>query len=254
MGPLAGRVAIVTGASRGIGAAVARALATDGAMVVAAARSREALEQLAAGIRASGGEALAHQYDAADASTIDALVDRTLADVGRIDIVVNNAGFITPAQRTEQMRREDWQRTLDVNLTAPWLLSCRAKAAMTRNPGGGVIVNISSNAGSAPIRGLTGYCVAKAGLDMLTAALALEFGRDGIRVVGVAPGKIDTDMLAPFAAHLAKTGVPVNLLGHLGEAADIAHLVSFLVSDRASYLTGMVVTADGGDRLLGVAR
>jgi 3-oxoacyl-[acyl-carrier protein] reductase len=241
------RVAIVTGASRGIGEAIARELCAEGATVVLAARSATRLSEIASSIAARGGQALAHPCDVTDTADLDALVGRAADELGHIDIVVNNAGYVPTAQRAERMDVDEWRRTFDVNVTAPWYLACRAKEHIASSPaGGGVIVNVTSNAVDHPTPGIAAYASAKAALAMLTRSLAVEFARDGVRVLGVAPGRVRTEMMKPFAERIERDGAQINSLGRYGEPEEVALLVSFLVSDRASYITGTIVTVDGG--------
>jgi 3-oxoacyl-[acyl-carrier protein] reductase len=242
------RVALVTGASRGIGLAVARRLGDDGFHVVLSARSAAATEEAAEGIRQAGGSATAVACDVGDRESVAALLAALGAQAGRLDVLVNNAGILPKARHAEDIDYEDWDRTLEVNLTAPWYLATRAKALMGQ--GGGVVVNVASTASYYPSRGLVAYNVSKAGLVMLTRALALEWARDHIRVVGVAPGKVDTDLLAPIKAYNEKRGQDFNPQKRLAEAAEVAALVSFLVSEAAAYITGVVVPIDGGELLV----
>jgi len=241
-----GRVAIVTGASRGIGEATARRLATDGYAVVLAARRAETLGPIATGIERDGGVAVAIPTDVADLDALDALVAGTVERFGRIDVVVNNAGMLPPARRAERISRTEWQQVLDVNLTGPVHLARTAKAHMAR---GGVIVNVSSTAAHYPSVGLLHYNTSKAALTAATKGLALEWARDGIRVVAVAPGKIETELVAPILEWAERAQVALNPLGRVGVAEEVAELIAFLVSERAAFITGCSVTIDGGELL-----
>jgi 3-oxoacyl-[acyl-carrier protein] reductase len=243
---LAGRVALVTGASRGIGAAVARRLAEAGADVVLTARSAGDLEALAAELTGGGVRATAISADMADRTSLRELMDAIGERFDRLDVLVNNAGMLPPAARAEATGWEMWDRALDVNLSAPWYLACRAKELMGDR---GVIVNNASTAAYYPSRGLVPYNVSKAGLVMLTRVLALEWARSGIRVVGVAPGKIATDMVEPILRWVERAGVQLNPQGRLGADREVADLIAFLVSDRAAFLTGVTVPLDGGELL-----
>ena len=140
----------------------------------------------------------------------------------------------------------EWDATLSLNLSAPWYLSCRARDLMDA---GGVIVNNASTASYYPSRGLVAYNVSKSALVMLTRVLALEWARDGVRVVGIAPGKIDTDLVQPILAWSEKRGLPLNPMRRVGGAEEVADLVTFLVSDEARYITGVTVPIDGGELL-----
>jgi 3-oxoacyl-[acyl-carrier protein] reductase len=174
-------------------------------------------------------------------------MDQVTSQFGRLDVLVNNAGVLPSASRAEHVAEADWDNALAVNLTAPWMLAVRAKALM---PGGGVIVNIASTASFYPSTGLLAYDVSKAGLLMLTRVLALEWARNNIRVVGVAPGKIDTDLLAPIKSRAASGKIALNPQRRIGDTSDVASLVSFLASDSASYITGTVIPVDGGELLI----
>jgi NAD(P)-dependent dehydrogenase (short-subunit alcohol dehydrogenase family) len=242
------RVAIVTGASRGIGAATAAALAKGGAAVVLAARSVDDLKAVAAAIHAAGGEAMVVRTDATDLAQLDALVEATLARYGHLDVLVNNAGLLPTAVRSERMAVSDWRHAFDLNVTAPWYLACRAKEAMVTG-GGGVVVNVSSTASLYPSVGFSAYNASKAALSMLTRTLALEWAAEGIRVVGVAPGKVDTALVAPIIAFAERHDLPLNPLGRIGRPEEIADFIAYLASDRASFVTGSIVTIDGGEVL-----
>jgi len=241
------RVAVVTGASRGIGSATAGRLAAEGFAVVLAARSVDDLEAVAKQINADGGQALAVPTDVTDLSALDELVTATLDRFGRLDVLVNNAGVLPVASRSERISAEDWRQTIDLNLTGPWYLACRAKEAMDRGDGGGVVVNVTSTAAFFPSVGLSSYNASKAGLTMLTRTLALDWARDRVRVVGVAPGKVETVLVQPILQWSAKRDLPLNPLGRIGQPEEVADLIAFLVSDRATYITGTVVTVDGGE-------
>jgi NAD(P)-dependent dehydrogenase (short-subunit alcohol dehydrogenase family) len=239
---LAGRRALVTGASRGIGAAIARRFAELGADVVLAARTFGAIEALAGDLGKLGVRALAVQADMTDRNSLDALMTRA----GRLDILVNNAGVLPEAKPACEVSWADWDATLGLNLSAPWYLACRAKELMGD---GGVIVNNASTASYYPSRGLVAYNVSKSGLVMLTRVLALEWARDGVRVVGIAPGKIDTDLVQPILRWSEQRNLPLNPMRRIGGQDEVADLVAFLVSDEARYITGVTIPVDGGELL-----
>jgi NAD(P)-dependent dehydrogenase (short-subunit alcohol dehydrogenase family) len=243
---LAGRRALVTGASRGIGAAIARRLAERGADVVLAARSADAIGALAADLGGLGVRALAIRADLTERESLAALMTEVEEQVGGLDILVNNAGALPEAKPAGDVSWAEWDATLSLNLSAPWYLACRARELMTS---GGVIVNNASTASYYPSRGLVAYNVSKSALIMLTRVLALEWARDGIRVVGVAPGKVDTDLVQPILRWSEKRSLPLNPMRRIGGDGEVADLVAFLVSDEARYITGVTVPIDGGELL-----
>ncbi|MFC4945160.1 SDR family NAD(P)-dependent oxidoreductase [Pseudonocardia sp. GCM10023141] len=247
MGALSGRRALVTGASRGIGAAIARRLAHDGADVVVTARSTAAIEALAVELGELGVRALAVPADMNDRDALQALTERVGAEFGGLDILVNNAGVLPAGSRAERLSWADWDATMGLNLEAPFFLACRAKELM--GDGGGVVVNNASTAAYFPSRGLVAYNISKAALIMMTRVLALEWAREGVRVVGVAPGKIDTELVQPILRWSEKHDVPINPQRRIGVADEVADLVAFLVSDQAAYITGVTVPIDGGELL-----
>lgn len=243
------KVAIISGASRGIGRATARRLAEDGYSVALAGRSVAELESVATRIRVDGGEALVVPTEQADPEACADLVDVTVERFGRLDVLVNNAGILPTATRSERMTLEEWNRALAVNLTGPWWLANRAFDAMAASGNGGTIVNVTSTASSYPSVGFSAYNASKAALTMLTKTLALEWARKQVRVVAIAPGKIDTTMVEPIVAYAEQQGRPLNPLGRIGSPGEVADLVCFLVSDQAAFITGSIVTIDGGELL-----
>jgi 3-oxoacyl-[acyl-carrier protein] reductase len=248
---LAGRVAVITGASRGIGAATARALAARGAAVALLGRSATALDQVAMQVRTDGGVAVPLVADLADPDATADIVPRAVAELGGLDILVNNAGILPRATRSEHLSRADWDAVLGLNLTAPWELASHAHPALVER-GGGVIVNVTSTAAYYPSIGLAHYCSSKAALEMTTKVLALEWARDGIRVVGIAPGRVDTDLVRPIVAYDERRGARPNPLNRLGRPEEIAAAIAFVCSDEAGYLTGTTVVLDGGE-IVGLA-
>jgi 3-oxoacyl-[acyl-carrier protein] reductase len=238
-----GRVALVTGASRGIGRATARALAGCGATVVATARGDHA-EAAADEIRTSGGRAEACALDVTDPAAIEAVVSDVVTRFGRLDILVNNAG-ITRDQLLLRLKRADWDAVIDTNLTAAAMLTQAVVKPMLRQRAGR-IVNITSVVGQSGNAGQANYAAAKAGLIGLTKAMALEVASRGITVNAVAPGMIDTDMTKGLSGGAQEAWVDRIPLKRLGTADDVAHAVVFLASDEASYITGHVLAVNGG--------
>jgi 3-oxoacyl-[acyl-carrier protein] reductase len=240
---LAGRIAIVTGASRGIGRAVALALAEAGATVVAAARGANA-EETARTITGRGGTAVALPLDVTDAGSVQALVDGALAQFGRIDILVNNAG-ITRDQLVLRMKRDDWDAVLATNLTGAFSCTQAVVKPMVRQRGGRIVM-IGSVVGQMGNAGQANYAASKAGLIGLAKALARELASRSITVNVVAPGLIDTEMTRAVAERAQADWAAQVPLGRLGTPEDVASAVCFLVSDAAAYITGQVVAVNGG--------
>lgn len=199
MGQLDGRVAIVTGASRGIGAGSAFVLAKAGAAVMLVARDGKRALQLAEEIVANGGQAMALSCDVSDYGSVRRVVDETERRLGRIDILVNNAGVIEPIGALAQSDPTAWRRGIEVNLVGAYH-TARATLPQMLEAGNGTAINVSSGAAHRPLEGWSAYCAGKAGLAMLTEAIALECADVGIRVFGLAPGVIDTDMQATIRA------------------------------------------------------
>jgi 3-oxoacyl-[acyl-carrier protein] reductase len=240
---LDGKIAIVTGASRGIGRAIAMTMAAQGATVVAAARGDNAAGTVAE-IAAAGGKADVAAADVADPAAIDALVSGTLERHGRIDILVNNAG-ITRDQLMLRMKRDDWDQVIATNLTASFALSQAAIKPMLKQRAGRII-NISSVVGQTGNAGQVNYAASKAGLIGFSKALARELASRNITVNVVAPGLIETDMTKAITEKAHGDWTAQIPLGRLGTTADVAAAVCFLASDEASYITGQVVAVNGG--------
>lgn len=241
---LEGQVAVVTGASRGIGRAIALTLATEGAKVVVNyAQSSTAAEDIVTTITAAGGEALSLPADVSQADQVDALMSGTLEAFGRIDILVNNAG-ITRDTLLLRMKLEDWQAVIDLNLTGVFLCTKAVAKGMLKQRSGRII-NIASVAGQMGNPGQANYSAAKAGVIGFTKTVAKELASRGVTVNAVAPGFIKTDMTGdlPNTEDILKF-IP---LGRFGQPDDIAGMVRFLAADpAAAYITGQVFNVDGG--------
>ena len=242
---LSGRIALVTGASRGIGRAIAEKLATQGALVVAAARGDHA-RTVADDIVARGGKAESVSLDVTDAGAPEQFVSGALARHGRIDILVNNAG-ITRDQLMLRMKREDWDAVIATNLTAAFTLTQAALKPMIKQRGGRIIA-ISSVVGQSGNAGQANYAASKAGLIGFSKAVALEVASRGITVNVVAPGMIETDMTRAITDNAREDWASRIPLRRLGTPDDIASAVCFLASDEASYITGHVLAVNGGMR------
>jgi 3-oxoacyl-[acyl-carrier protein] reductase len=241
--PLAGRTALVTGASRGIGRAVALELASSGATVVVNyASSAAAAEAVVAEIAAAGGQAYALQADVSQEEQVDGLVTTVLERSGSIDVLVNNAG-ITRDGLLMRLKTEDWRAVLDLNLTGVFLCTRAVTRPMLKQKRGR-IVNITSVVGLTGNAGQTNYAAAKAGVVGFTLSTARELASRGITVNAVAPGFIATDMTSHLNAEGLLNAIP---LGRYGEPAEVAGAVRFLAADpAAAYITGQVLQVDGG--------
>lgn len=245
-GVLAGRVALVTGAGRGIGRAIALALGRAGATVACAARSLDQVEAAAAAIRAEGGSARAFPLDVTRPEEVAAAVRAIEQALGPIGVLVNNAG-ITLQKRSLELRDEEWERVLATNLTSMFLLA-RAVAPSMIAQGGGKIINIGSMWGKLGVPQFLVYCVTKAGADALTRCLAVEWARHGIRVNCLAPGYIRTDfsveaMEDERTRALILSKIPLR---RLGEPDEIGPLAVYLASPASDFMTGQTVYLDGG--------
>jgi len=240
----AGRVALVTGASQGIGRACALKLAQSGATLALAARSQENLQQLAAEIEAAGNKAAVFPMDASDEDQVKSAFKAVLAQFGKIDILVNNAG-ITRDQLVMRMKRADWDSVLNTNLTSAYLCTQHAVGSMLKQRWGRII-NITSIFGQMGQAGQANYASSKAGLIGLTMAIAREVGSRSITCNAVSPGFIETAMTSGLSDDLKQNAVKMIPLGRVGTPEDVASAVAFLASEEASYITGHVLNVNGG--------
>jgi NAD(P)-dependent dehydrogenase (short-subunit alcohol dehydrogenase family) len=245
---LGGRVALITGAGRGIGAATARLFAREGAVVVLASRSADELDRLATDIEAVGGRALAVTTDVADAGSMEALVSQTIATYGRLDLAVNNAGVGLGNMPLTEVSEALFDQTIAINLKGVFLALKYEIPAMLAS-GGGAIVNMSSTVGLVGSgAGIAPYIASKHGVIGLTRAAALEFAGQHIRVNALAPGTTATSVNEqwlgiPQVRERITATIP---MGRLGEPRDVAEAALWLCSDASSYLTGVIVPVDGG--------
>jgi 3-oxoacyl-[acyl-carrier protein] reductase len=241
---LSGRVALVTGASQGIGRACAIKLAQSGAAVALAARNQEKLDQLAADIAAGGGTVAVFPFDVADEEQIKSGMKAAIAQFGKIDILINNAG-ITRDQLVMRMKRADWDAVLNTNLTSAYLCIQQAIGTMLKQRWGRII-NITSIFGQMGQAGQANYAASKAGLIGLTMAMAREVASRNITCNAVAPGFIETAMTSVLSDEFKQNALKMIPLGRIGTPEDVAGAVAFLASDEASYITGQVLSVNGG--------
>jgi 3-oxoacyl-[acyl-carrier protein] reductase len=241
---LEGRVALVTGASQGIGHACALMLARRGAVVAVAARNQQKLEELAAEVEASGGKAGAFSMDVSDEDQVKSAVKAALAKFGKIDVLVNNAG-ITRDQLVMRMKRVDWDSVLATNLTSAYLCIQSVIPSMLKQRWGRII-NITSIFGQMGQAGQANYAASKAGLIGLTMAIAREVASRNITSNAIAPGFIETSMTAALSEEFKQSAVKQIPLGRVGTPDDVANAVAFLASDEAAYITGHVLNVNGG--------
>jgi 3-oxoacyl-[acyl-carrier protein] reductase len=244
MAGLEGRVALVTGASQGIGRACALELAAAGASIAAAARNEEKLAQLVGEITGHGGQAAAFKMDVASEDDVKSAVKAALERFGKVDILVNNAG-INRDQLVMRMKRADWDAVLATNLTGAYLCIQQVVGSMLKQRWGRII-NITSILGQIGQAGQANYSASKAGLIGLTKAVAREVASRNITVNAVAPGYIETAMTAVLTDELKKKLLDMIPLGRAGSDQDVAHAVRFLASEEAAYITGQVLNVNGG--------
>ncbi|HEV8641586.1 MAG TPA: 3-oxoacyl-[acyl-carrier-protein] reductase [Methylomirabilota bacterium] len=242
--PLTGRVAIVTGGSRGIGAAIAASLAQNGAAVVVSGRDVDRLERAVKDLEAGGATALGVVADAASREDADRLVETAKQRFGRIDVLVNNAGM-TRDGLLVRMKDEDWDLVMEVNLRGAFLMTRAASKIMVRQKSGRVI-NIASTAGAMGNAGQANYSAAKAGLIGFTKAAARELAHWSILVNAVAPGLIETNMSAAMPEAARQELLSRVPLGRIGTPREVAEVVRFLAGDGATYITGQVFHVNGG--------
>lgn len=248
---LAGRIALVTGASSGIGAHLARSLASAGADIVLAARRLDRLEALQKDIAALGRRALSVKLDVTERASVEAAIDEAELKLGPIDILINNAGM-ADVQPFLEMSEEAWQKVIDTDLTGVWRVG-QVVARKMAPRGRGAIVNIASVLAIAVQKNQSNYAAAKAGVAHLTRAMALELARSGIRVNAVAPGYFETEINADFFASPAGRAYLERLFPRrLGDLSELDGPVLLLASDAGSFITGVLLTVDGGTALKGL--
>jgi len=241
---LAGRVALVTGASQGIGRACALKLAKCGAGVALVARNQQKLEELAQEIAQAGGTARAFATDVENEDQVKAAFKAVVAEFGKIDILVNNAG-ITRDQLILRMKRADWDAVLNTNLTSAYLCTQQAISSMLKQRWGRII-NITSVFGQMGQAGQANYAASKAGLIGLTMAVAREIGSRNITCNAVAPGFIETAMTNSLSDEIRQSALKMIPLNRVGTAEEVANCVAFLASEEAGYITGHVLNVNGG--------
>ncbi len=242
------KVAIVTGASKGIGKGIAIRYSEEGASVVLASRSEETLASIARQIQDAGGRALALPLDVRRPDSVEAVVQETVREFGRLDIMVNNAG-ISMVHPSEDLQPDDWQRALETDLFGVFYGCQSAARQMIAQGTGGCIINLTSVYGlvAAPMR--AAYCTSKAGANMLTKLLACEWASKNIRVNAIAPGYIRTELVQGL---IDRGALPVGAIekrtpqGRIGEVSDLLSVAVLLASDESAFMTGSIVTVDGG--------
>ncbi|MGH7968158.1 MAG: 3-oxoacyl-[acyl-carrier-protein] reductase [Limisphaerales bacterium] len=244
MGQLEQQIAVVTGAGRGIGRAIALKFAAEGADVVCISRTAENADKVAVEVRALGRRAWSHAVDVADAAAVEATAEKILNEPGRVNILVNNAG-VTRDGLLMRMSDEDWDTVLDTNLKGAFLFTKALVRAFIKQRSGRII-NVSSVIALRGNAGQANYAASKAGLLGFTKSVARELASRSITVNALAPGFVETDMTAPLTAELKEMVLKGIPLGSFGKADDIAHAAVFLASPGARYITGQVLAVDGG--------
>ena len=244
---LAGKVAVVTGSSRGIGRAIAEGMAGAGAAVTVNGRNPETTQAVAGAIAAAGGKSLAVPADVGKVADIERLIKSTVATFGRLDILVNSAGISPHYKPAETMTEAEWDEVIAVNLKGVFLC-CQAAGRVMIPEKSGRIINISSIGGQVALPRLVAYCAAKGGIDQLTRVLAVEWAPHHILVNAISPGYIDTDLTKGLRQNPARRDALLRQvpLGRLGKPDEIAGAAIYLASDAASYVTGQTLDVDGG--------
>jgi len=239
---LEGKVVLVTGSARGIGYAIAQRFAAAGCSVAMNDVDADQLDESVASVNDAGGEALAVAADVSDSAAVGSMIDQIMERHGRIDVVVNNAGIVSPMLHFFDADEAWWRRILDVNLTGHFLVSHPAARIMATQ-GGGCIINMSSGGATRAHRSFTAYDATKGGIEALTRAMAIDLAPYGIRVNALMPGSIDTSTQGEEYRKTSGVNIP---LGRVGDPGEMAGAALFLASDDASYITGDVVKVDGG--------
>ncbi len=239
---LENKVVLVTGAAGGIGRAIAQRFASQHSKIVVNDVNRDAADAVTSAINDAGGTAMTTVADVSDSDQVNAMVDAAMAEHGRIDVLVNNAGLVSPMLHFFEADEAWWRRIIDVNLTGHFIVSHPIARIMAKQ-GGGSIINMSSGGATRAHRAFTAYDATKGGIEALTRAMALDLGPYNIRVNALMPGSIDTSGLGIDDRKLRGENVP---LGRIGEPIDMTGAALFLASDDASYVTGDVIKVDGG--------
>ena len=243
---LEGKVAIVTGGSRGIGFAVAKLFSEAGAKVVITSKNSEKLNDAASNLNC-----LAVRADVRNSNDVKNVIKQTIEKFGRIDILINNAGIFPRISRLHEISENDWNEVLDTNLSGPYRFAREAIPYLQKN--GGVIINVSSDAGlrAYPDFNADAYSASKAALNLLTKTWALQYAKDKIRVNAICPGVVDTDMTAPFLKTESDRDFmnSDHPIGRMGKPEEVAKTILFLASDDSAWTTGTVMTVDGGESL-----